>query len=208
MNLRGNLDVAFKAASGSTKLEYFSVKDFMHACDLIKNILKNNGPDAERLREVLRACPLRDGTYGSVLGDAGDDTLDLSRLHPESVSQLALYVQLRYLESVQWDRANQNSLIQQKDNQLRISQDKLQANSQRIQELEREVERLKRDRERLTTAVQNEDDVERRVKSRINAARVEFNEEYRRIKQAFPNAERAIEECHDIERKVFKKLLN
>lgn len=208
MNLRGNLDVAFKAASTPSRTAYFSVKDFMHACDLIKNTLKNNTQDAERLREVLRACPLRDGTNGSVLGDSGDDSLDLSKIHPEFVSQLALYVQLRYLESVQWDRANQNSLIQQKDNQLRISQDRLLANTQRIQELEREVERLKRDRERLTTAVQNEDDVERRVKSRINAARVEFNEEYRRIKQAFPNAERAIGECQDIERKVFKKLLN
>jgi hypothetical protein len=178
----------------------------MHACDLIRNTLKNgaNAQEAERIKEVLRACPLRDGTTGSLINEETNE-VDLTRIHPEVVSQLALHLQLRYVENIQWDRANQTT-------QLRASQERLQMTSLRLQELEREVERLKRDRERLTQALQCAPKTTRvsdeEVRERINAVRQQFTEEYRNIRQRYPNAEKAISECQQVEREVFKKLLH
>jgi hypothetical protein len=170
-------------------------------------MLKNdaNRQEADRIREVLRACPLRDGTIGSLINEETGE-VDLTRIHPEVVSQLALHLQLRYLENIQWDRANQTT-------QLRASQERLQVTSLRVQELEREVERLKKDRERLTQALQSAPKPVTRVpddeiKERINGIRRQFNEEYRIIWQKYPNASQAISECQQVEREVFKRLLH
>lgn len=213
---RGNVQLALKMAlrqsQGGTP-GYFCIKDFMHAQDLIKNTLKNNGPDAESLRDMLRACPLRDGTNGSLFGDNGVDDVDLSKLHPEMVSQVALNLQRRYLESLQWDRANQANVLQQKDKQLRITQEKLQATTQRLQEVEREVDRLKRDRERLQMSNSSgggggEEVTTRRVKQRVNEIRVNFNERHREMLKRYPHAQKALEEYQEFHREFFREWMD
>lgn len=110
---RGNVQAAFDMAC-KPAYNIYSASDFMYAHDIICNALRL-GPNADEIRQVLRAGPLKPGASpDQVFLDNGKP--DLSLIHPEYVCQLALHLQKRYFDMTYWKQSDE---LATKDKQVR-----------------------------------------------------------------------------------------
>ena len=169
-------------------------------------------PDAEAIRKVLRAAPLLRGGEGSVFVNPQETDFDLSKIHPEYVSQLALNIHRKYLEQSQWDKANSNQILEQKDKQLRQSHDRLNDVGKRVRELECENERLKQHVEKLNSSDDYKSQYNRQTSKRVcegvNGIRKSFVNEWKALEEEHKSQWKVMDACRTaVNEHVFKKLL-